>query len=363
MLLLSLLILGISDPVTVSLTPSAVATKESLRWSPKGATVNLRLSGGALRGSFALGSKGTPEVAVELSKKDAVHFNQLWIDANRDGKQTPDELLKTSPMERTGKWWSSFGPVLVPIPIAGSKTNRPYPINLWYVEDPQEPTATPALRWSRRGWHEGQVTLGGKPAFVLITEMQMDGVFDQRDSWTLSRTREGILRSGARGLEDHVWLEGVAYRPTAIHPDGVSLSFERFDPGITEAEETGKRDIFREDKAAPKAIKPVTFLHDFEEAIALAKKTGKKLCVDFETTWCGPCKSMDELVYSQQSVVDAAQAVIAVKVDGDLRRDLTKKLGVAAYPTMILLDPSGKELRRAVGYLRGTQLIEFLTRR
>ncbi|WP_309713207.1 thioredoxin family protein [Armatimonas sp.] len=363
MFFLCLLALLPRDPVRVSLTPSPIATKEALRWSPKGATVKLRVAGQALQGSFPLGPKNLPEIVVELSKKDASRFNQLWVDANRDGKRTPDELLETAPTERTGKWWSSFGPISVPIPTADNRTSRPYPINLWFVEDPQEPGAAPTLRWSRRGWHEGQVLLEGKPAFVLITEMQMDGVFDQRDAWMLSRTREGILGSSSRGLEDHVWLDGAAYRPTAIDPEGASLRFERFDPGITEAEETGKRDIFREDKAAPKAATPVAFLHNFEEAAALAKKTGKRLFVDFETTWCGPCKSMDSLVYSQLAVVEAAQNVVRVKVDGDLRRDLTKKLSVAAYPTMILLDSSGKELRRAVGYQRGTQLVEFLAKR
>jgi thioredoxin-related protein len=33
--------------------------------------------------------------------------------------------------------------------------------------------------------------------------------------------------------------------------------------------------------------------------------------------------------------------------------ELAKKFGIEGFPTYILLDPSGKEVRRQVGYLQG----------
>jgi len=33
--------------------------------------------------------------------------------------------------------------------------------------------------------------------------------------------------------------------------------------------------------------------------------------------------------------------------------DLAKKFGIEGFPTYVLLDPSGKEVRRQVGYLQG----------
>jgi thiol-disulfide isomerase/thioredoxin len=206
----------------------------------------------------------------------------------------------------------------------------------------------------------GEVAIGGKPAFVLVTEMEMDGVFDQRDAWMLARERSQLYGASSRPLDGHAWLDGVAYRPVAIDPHGRSISFEAFDPGITEAEEAAKADIYAADRNAPRAEKPLEFGRDLAAALAQAKKDGKRVLVDFETTWCGPCATMNQLVYTSKPVVDAAKDVLAVKVDGDEHRDLVKQYGVSAYPTIVLLASDGKEVRRAVGYRSVAEMVEML---
>ncbi|MDA1223402.1 MAG: thioredoxin family protein, partial [Planctomycetota bacterium] len=109
---------------------------------------------------------------------------------------------------------------------------------------------------------------------------------------------------------------------------------------------------FAADRTAPRADKPLAFRHDVDQALADAKATGKRVFLDFETTWCGPCKQMDLMVYTARAVVTAAATadLICVKVDGDERRDLVKRFGVEAYPTLLVLSPEGEVLRREVGY-------------
>jgi thiol-disulfide isomerase/thioredoxin len=344
--------------VTVELKPADVDDGRGLGWSPKAAAVPLKADGAFLVGAFALGGKELPNVRVRLGRSEgAERHDLLWIDADRDGTFAEAERLETTPKDQRGKWWSSFSTTLS-IPVAGDGS-RPYPLSLWFVADPQEPDAPPTLRWTRRGWHHGEATLGGKPVFVLVTEMRLDGVFDQRDAWAIAGDRAALLRASSTGLERHVWYGGVAYRPTAIDRDGRSLTFESFAPGVTEAEEKAKADVLAPDRNAPRAAKPLAFGKDLAAALAEAKASGKRVFVDFETTWCGPCKTMTELVYTAAPVVDAAKGVVSVKLDGDEQREWVKKYGVAAYPTMLLLDAEGNVLRREVGYRGVAAMVKF----
>lgn len=350
---------------TVALSPKAPdGAGERLAWSPKGARVELKQQGDALVGSFDLGPQGAPPIAVRLERSPgAAHFDVLSIDLDRDGTLSAKERLTTTPKEQRGKWWSSFtATAQVPFAAAGEQPahRQPYPMELWYVEDPREPDTHQDLRWSRRGWYEGRVELDGKPVLVLVTEMEQDGVITRADSWALAYDRKLLLSSSPRELSNHTWLEERAFHVTKIAEDGSSITFEPFDPRTTLAEEKARADVYKQDREARRADKPVAFTTNFTEAMAAAKRDKKRVLVDFATTWCGPCKLMDEFVYTAADVADAAAQVVAVKLDGDVERDLVKRFQVGAYPTMLLLEADGTEVRRAVGYQGVAAMVKFV---
>ncbi len=345
----------------------APVSGRSLKWSPYGRQLPLAEVDGALATELVLGAQGTPPVGLRLARSaGATPFDRLSIDFNRNGAFEEDELLETTPTERNHKHWSSFDAVVdLPVvdPISGVDALDLYPLALWYVEDPRVPEEDPVLRFSRQGWMEGTAVLDGIEAVVLLTESVMDGVFGPDEAWALASrdSASDVLDSDhSRSIEEHAWLFEKAYRATEVDPSGRRLVLTPFDPGMSRREEEEMNDEMKVDREAARSGRSVAFLRDFAEATERARGEGKALLIDFETTWCGPCKVMDQWVYTADEVVDASSPLIAVKVDGDERLDLKDRFGVSGFPTMILVGPAGEELHRATGYVNVLDMTAFL---
>lgn len=124
-----------------------------------------------------------------------------------------------------------------------------------------------------------------------------------------------------------------------------------------------------------------------EEAVALQKKTPKKIIMDVYTTWCGPCKMLDRNTFHNPDVVDYVNKnYYAVKFNAEgndvvtfkghtfsnpnyrpelaNRRNsahqLTSYFQVSAYPTIVFMDEQGGFLAPITGYKTPTQLELFL---
>jgi thiol:disulfide interchange protein DsbD len=103
--------------------------------------------------------------------------------------------------------------------------------------------------------------------------------------------------------------------------------------------------------------------HDYEEALDRAITEDKLLLVDTFTTWCAQCKELDEKTWPDPNVVAWINAnAVAVRIDTEkIRPDLAKPLNVRAYPTIILMDSQGNELRRLFGFHRPEKMLEWLS--
>ncbi len=218
------------------------------------------------------------------------------------------------------------------------------------------------VRWSRRGWHEGQVKLGDQTCTVVISDMNLDGSFSEADAWGIGTTpnKARTPRNSVYSVGKHAWFDTVAFQVTSVDEHGGTMKIRAVDVGVTQAEEKANADPYAKDRLVPRSEKPVVFLSDYEEALALAKKEDKRVVIDFVTTWCGPCKMMDRLVYSSQPIYEKSDDVIFLKLDGDDERELNKQYQIKAYPTVILLDSDGQEIRRRSGYQSVSKLLEFL---
>ncbi len=91
----------------------------------------------------------------------------------------------------------------------------------------------------------------------------------------------------------------------------------------------------------------------FDDAKALAAKEHKVVMVDFFTTWCVWCKTLDRNTYSDVNVGKITDAkFISVKIDAEKGEGiaLAKKYGVTGYPTIMFFDKDGNVIDKVVGY-------------
>jgi thioredoxin-related protein len=105
-----------------------------------------------------------------------------------------------------------------------------------------------------------------------------------------------------------------------------------------------------------------------------AKRENKFIFVDAFATWCGPCKTMDKEVYTNDTIGDLFNArFISVRVQMDkTKRDnqlvqnwysdalaLQKQYRIIGYPTFIFFSPEGTIVHKELGYQSVNEMISL----
>ena len=99
----------------------------------------------------------------------------------------------------------------------------------------------------------------------------------------------------------------------------------------------------------------------FTEALAKAEKDKKLVFMDCFTTWCGPCKWLDNNTFRDKKVGDYFNAnFINVKMDMEKGEgiQLGEKYGVKAFPTLLVLDAKGNVVNKIIGAVDSKEILE-----
>ncbi len=107
----------------------------------------------------------------------------------------------------------------------------------------------------------------------------------------------------------------------------------------------------------------ITFAHDLDSVLAVAKSEKKPIFIDFYTSWCGPCKVLDKEVFIKENVGDFYNSqFISCKIqcdDNGKGVEIGKKYQVYAYPTLMYLNENGEILHSMAGTLSPEEFIEL----
>ncbi len=96
----------------------------------------------------------------------------------------------------------------------------------------------------------------------------------------------------------------------------------------------------------------------FDQAMAKAATEKKPVFIDFFTTWCGPCKSLDETTWKDAKVIAwLNDKTIALHIDAEKEEPLADRFKVDGYPTLLFLKPDGTEIDRLYGYHSSSEFI------
>ena len=375
--------------IIVPLTYHAPGDGPRPNFSPKGTQVALSalpdgavLPAGAVRpakqGQLQVGPSRESWIPV-LATASAAHssdLTQLYIDVNHNGDfadDGPPAVATPNQNAKTKAWWSSFNAINLEVRFPEPARTEPYFVNVWIVREDAAPPPD-VLRYSRGSWRSGTVTVNGVEALVAAMDGNNDALYGPGDSWSVipastENADKAVLSiKEARDTARLMFLErGEGARDIVLEfrsfaNDGSAVTFAVVDRPVTKAEDRLPDDMLVSERPRPRTTTPLAWSHGLDEALSRAKASGKRVFIDFETTWCGPCKTMDEWIWTDAEVAALlAGGFVGVKLDGDIEKAHVKRFGVAGYPTMVIVDPaSGEAQKKVSGYQSSAQMLAFL---
>jgi thiol-disulfide isomerase/thioredoxin len=109
---------------------------------------------------------------------------------------------------------------------------------------------------------------------------------------------------------------------------------------------------------APRGAGPAVVAQPVLSEAQLGQPLGERATlVQFSTAFCAPCRATRRILADVAGMVDG---VVHTEIDAEAHLDLVRALGVRRTPTVLVLGPDGRIVKRASGQPRKADVIAAL---
>lgn len=98
------------------------------------------------------------------------------------------------------------------------------------------------------------------------------------------------------------------------------------------------------------------------EIVEMARSADQPILIDFTAKWCGPCRLLDVMVFTEKEVIRRLSEVVTFQVDVDKPEYARVKeaFAVEVLPTLVWCDSRGNEVDRFTSYRSADEFLEIL---
>ena len=116
-----------------------------------------------------------------------------------------------------------------------------------------------------------------------------------------------------------------------------------------------------QDYGGSENVSTIDWRSSYRQAADEAARDGKLLLVSVTASWCGPCRQMKQLTFTDSRVIEMVQlGYVPLTIDADEHPELVTGFGVEAYPTTFVVAPDLTIVKRMSGFQSAADMLVSL---